>query len=89
MRAIDKVDLNPSLLPQGRTDSFRWEEERKLQFRRFFLQYASFKPISPGMKHDSISKDLKETSLSASPQTELFRFICGTNGKMIFKSVQF
>lgn len=41
------------------------------------------------MKHDSISKGLMETSLSASPQTELFHFICGTNGgkKMIFRSV--
>ena len=78
---IDNVDLNPSLLPQGNPDSFRWEEDKKLQFQIFFWQWRSFKPISPGMKHDSISKDLMETSLSASPQTELFHFICGTNGE--------
>lgn len=80
--AIDKVDLNPLLLPQGSPESFRWGEERKLHFQNVsFWQWRSFKPISPGMKHDSISEDLMETSLSAGPQTELLRFICGTNGE--------
>lgn len=38
------------------------------------------------MKHDSISKDLMETSLSASPQTELFH-LWNKWGKVILKSV--
>jgi len=79
--AVNKACLNPPLLAQGNPDSFRWEQQRKPQFQNFFWQWRSFKPISPGMKHDSISKDLMETSLPASPQTELFRFICGTNGE--------
>lgn len=28
--ALDKVDLNPSLLAQGNPESFRWEEEKKM-----------------------------------------------------------
>lgn len=41
------------------------------------------------MKHDSISKNLMETSLSASSQTELFHFICGTNGEKNDFLIQF
>lgn len=70
--------ITPALGKPGRLQVGSKEETAVSEL---LLQWRSSKPISPGMKHDSVSKDLTETSLSASLLTELFRFICGTNGE--------
>lgn len=80
MTSTDKLELDLLLLP-GETRAASGGSGEKTTLSEFLLQWRNFKSISPGMKHDSISKDLMETRLSASLPTELLHFICGTNGE--------